>query len=196
MGSGHKIMRGYVNADLQDVPGVDVVVDLARPELPEGVDEVFSNAFFEHLYPADLIPHLKCVYEALADGGIINYMGIPWFPGVADAYIHGAPSTTLSGQFDIYNAYRYTHGAPEHAYEYLPQLHKSLFDLSVFKEIFAEVKPDNVEIYTYAFPREPDDVRVTCGFYITKGFPCHMYAEEYLERWDGVYINLSSIEIQ
>jgi len=206
MGCGGHPLPGYINMDLQSFPGVDLVTDLSRPHLPQGATEVFSNAFYEHLFLPDRIPHLRAVYKSLAYGGIINYMGIPWFPGIVDAYVNRKPGTMGGGStFDLYHVYRYTHGAPDEAGEYMPQLHKGLFDLSTFEVIFDTIKPDHATVYTYVYPDEPVNVSVTCGVFICKGDlpmtpmsrpPVHTYALEYLEKWDDKYIELSTVRFQ
>lgn len=195
-GCGTDILPGYVNCDTQDFPGVDLVTDLSRPNLSDGVGEVFSNAFYEHLYLKDRVPHLRSVYKSLSDTGIINYMGMPFFPGIADAYLHGAPGTIRGQSFDLYHVYRYTHGAPEETGEYLPQLHKGLFDVPEIDRIFEEVGIDYAAVYKYCYPGESTNTKVTFGIYLGKGY-FDQYRDAalgYLEQWDNIYINLSTIE--
>lgn len=170
LGSGSDILSGYVNADLRFLPGVDIVTDLTSPVLPRMADEVFSNAFFEHLYRAERVNHLIDVYNQLGPGGFINYQGIPWFPGIANAYLKGLKGTMMNGTvFDLYHVYRYTHGAPDESDHYLAQLHKGLFDYDEINNIVAAagIPLQNVAIYTYSYPGEPTDYHVTCGFHIT-----------------------------
>lgn len=140
---------------------------------------------------------MRSIYKSLAPGGFINYMGLPWFPGIADSYLYGAPGTMNDGrQFDLYHVYRYTHGAPDEASAYLPQLHKGLFDLPELEKIFAVIDPDNTVVYTYVYPGEPRDTRVTCGFYMAQGSSdASSDATKYLERWDGIYLDHSTLKI-
>jgi len=87
----------------------------------------FSNAFFEHLYRPQRLPHLRRIRESLEADGVCCYIGVPYFRNIAKFYLEKAPGT-LGPVFDLYNVYRYTHGDPEHQPAWwLGQLHKSLF---------------------------------------------------------------------
>ena len=49
LGCGHVPVKGYVNVDARDLPGVDIVADIASlPFEKESVDEIFSAHLIEH----------------------------------------------------------------------------------------------------------------------------------------------------
>ena len=71
IGCGHVPIDGYVNVDMRDLPGVDVVADVGDLPFETGsVDEVFSSHVLEH-FPEEqlrraLLPHW---HNVLAPGG-------------------------------------------------------------------------------------------------------------------------------
>jgi predicted SAM-dependent methyltransferase len=59
LGCGHIAIDGYVNVDMRDLPGVDVIADVdALPFEPETVDEIFSSHIIEHFPQERLIRRL------------------------------------------------------------------------------------------------------------------------------------------
>jgi len=113
LGCGDKRLEGFVNIDVRATPATDLVLDMNDFTLDGAAIEVaYSNAFLEHLYRDKRIPHLTALRRALAPGGAACYTGIPYFKAVARAYLEGAPGT-FGERFDLYNAYRYTHGDPD-----------------------------------------------------------------------------------
>ncbi|MGK9369480.1 hypothetical protein ACSSWA_11320 [Melioribacter sp. Ez-97] len=106
-GCGSNPLIGYINVDFQLSKGVDLIEDLNCPKIFSNncAREIFSNAFFEHLYRKNRIEHLRRCKDILKPGGIICYLGIPYFPEVAKLYVEG--------EFTLYQVYRYTHGDPE-----------------------------------------------------------------------------------
>lgn len=175
-------------------------MDLTDPQLDGCVEEVFSNAFFEHLYVDDRAAHLDRAFSALDKDGFLCYMGLPWFPGIAKAYMLQQPGT-MGEVFDLYHVWRYTHGAPEEAgYSYLGQLHKGLFDQQEFNELFRIVGVETPVSFTYTYPGEPDNVHVTSGFYLPAGYKNRLEAigeaTAYLKKWDGKYLNHKSLDFR
>jgi hypothetical protein len=81
-------------------------------------------------------------------------IGIPDFEVIARLYLERATPGSVSEQFDLFEVYRYTHGEPEQGThvnwsrwrpdrnlnrapnEWLPQLHKSLFDAPSLAALF------------------------------------------------------------
>jgi len=74
LGCGHKPMPGYVNVDARELPGVDVIADVADLRLPVGsVHEIYSAHLLEH-FPHEelrrrLLPHWR---DLLAEGGVFH----------------------------------------------------------------------------------------------------------------------------
>lgn len=121
---------------------------------PDGsVDVLFNNAVFEHLYVGQQLRALREWRRVLAPDGAIVCIGIPDFESIVRAYLAGkdepGPAT-----LDLSDVYRYTHGDPEGGTlvdwakwrpdrhldrapkEWLPQLHKSLFDATTLGGLF------------------------------------------------------------
>jgi hypothetical protein len=73
------------------------------------VSLAFSNAFFEHLYRDQRLPHLRRSRESLQPDGACCYMGIPYVRNIATFYLEGGPGI-IGPRFDLYEVYRYTHG--------------------------------------------------------------------------------------
>ncbi len=169
VGCGNARLDGFVNIDVRYTPAVDVTADLNRFCLfHENVDVIFSNAFFEHLYRQKRVVHLQGAFRALSKSGIICYIGIPNFPVVARSYLDKAPGT-VGGQFDLFHAYRYTHGDPEQAFGwYLEQLHKSLFDRAELENLLRQAGFTNFVIFEYAFPGDAHPLPVNLGFFATR----------------------------
>ncbi len=197
-GCGTNILPGYINCDSYHWPGVDWEIDLTGPEIPvsnnDRADEIFSNAFLEHLYVRERHVHLEAAMNILKPGGFLCYLGIPWFPGIARAYLERTPATSGKGPFDIYHAYRYTHGCPESAgYSYLGQLHKGLFDEEEFLDMFERVEIEHYSLFTYIYPGEPQETRVTAGMYVSNASFDTWDVCEYLKQWDGKYLKYESV---
>ncbi len=68
IGSGNVRLPGWLNVDVQRLPGVDLIADV-RQGLPfENVEAVFSEHFLEHLALDDALRFLAEVHRMLADG--------------------------------------------------------------------------------------------------------------------------------
>jgi len=168
LGCGGDRLPDFVNIDYRRTPATDVTMDLNVPRLgPSTVALAFSNAFFEHLYRPQRLPHLQRIREALEPGGACCYIGVPYFRNVAKFYLEKAPGT-LGPVFDLYNVYRYTHGDPEHQQAWwLGQLHKSLFDEDELAELLREAGFESFVMFCYGYPGDDHELPVTMGFYAT-----------------------------
>lgn len=72
LGCGRKIKKGYVNLDLYDLPGVDVVADITKklPFEDDAFDEVLSEHVFEHIEDLDAL--LIELHRITKKGGLIR----------------------------------------------------------------------------------------------------------------------------
>ena len=156
----------FVNIDYRKTPATDLTMDLNVPRLaPRSVALAFSNAFFEHLYRPQRLPHLRRIKESLEEGGICCYIGIPYFRNIAKFYLEKAPGT-LGPIFDLYNVYRYTHGDPEQVPAWwIGQLHKSLFDEEEMAGLLRDAGFQSFVMFCYAYPGDEHELPVTMGFY-------------------------------
>lgn len=90
LGSGHKPIPGYINVDMRDLPGVDVVAELDK--LPFGdneIDEIFSSHVLEH-FPLEklrreILPH---IFLKLKPGGVTTHIA-PNIPAMLSAHQAG-----------------------------------------------------------------------------------------------------------
>jgi predicted SAM-dependent methyltransferase len=166
LGCGGDRLPDFVNIDYRRTPATDVTMDLNVPSFgPSTIALAFSNAFFEHLYRPQRVPHLQRIRAALEPGGACCYIGVPYFRNVARFYLEKAPGT-LGPVFDLYNVYRYTHGDPEHQQAWwLGQLHKSLFDEDELAGLLREAGFESFVMFCYGYPGDDHELPVTMGFY-------------------------------
>jgi predicted SAM-dependent methyltransferase len=68
IGSGNARLPGWVNVDVQRLPGVDVVADVTEGLQFENAEAVFAEHFLEHLALDDAVRFLGEVHRVLADG--------------------------------------------------------------------------------------------------------------------------------
>ncbi len=79
LGAGSDIREGWINQDVSELPGVDVVHDLNDHPWPfedSSVDELLALNVLEHL--DDLVPALEEMYRILRPGGAARLMVPYW----------------------------------------------------------------------------------------------------------------------
>jgi predicted SAM-dependent methyltransferase len=69
VGSGRARLEGWVNIDIQQIPGVDVVADVTQGLQFENAEAVFAEHFLEHLAIDDAIKFLRESHRVLGPGG-------------------------------------------------------------------------------------------------------------------------------
>ncbi|MEM7480458.1 MAG: methyltransferase domain-containing protein [Acidobacteriota bacterium] len=69
IGSGKHRLEGWVNVDIQDIPGVDVVADVTDGLDFKHVQAVYAEHFLEHLEIGDAIDFLLECRRVLSDDG-------------------------------------------------------------------------------------------------------------------------------
>jgi predicted SAM-dependent methyltransferase len=202
LGCGHQRLDGFVNVDIQQTEVADLILDLnTLGELPgESADGFFSHAFFEHLYRDSRVPHLRAARERLRPGGFLCYMGLPDFRRVAEMYLSGARG--IEGPFfDLHNVYRYTHGHPEMGgTDWLPQLHKSLFDVEEIDRLLRDAGYPSYVVFRYVFPSDPPGADLSLGFYATpvrRGVSeLQDAARAFLAQFDGRFLALDTLTFE
>ncbi len=78
IGCGSKSLPGWVNLDLKDIPGVDVVHDIEKLPFPfedNKFEEILCQDILEHV---EYIPILKDLYRILKPGGVLK-IRVPHF---------------------------------------------------------------------------------------------------------------------
>ena len=83
LGCGRKILEGYINVDIVEGPGVDVLCDVARGiPFPDCVfDEVLAVDFIEHIPPVRSIALMNDIWRVLRPGGVFK-IHVPAAPGI------------------------------------------------------------------------------------------------------------------
>ena len=83
LGCGRKILPDYVNIDICEVPGVDVVwdINLGIPFVDNSFTEVLAKDFIEHIQPTNAIFLMNEVYRVLRPEGIFK-IHVPEAPGI------------------------------------------------------------------------------------------------------------------
>jgi len=73
LGAGSYILEGYINIDIRNAPGIDLVWDLRKPlpYEPEYVEEILAYHVVEHLDRADLPEILEGWRTLLKKGGCL-----------------------------------------------------------------------------------------------------------------------------
>jgi len=72
VGCGTEILEGWYNLDLQDLPGVDMVVDVTQEFPFRDVEYIFSEHFIEHLGFEAAVRFLQDCLRALRPGGVLR----------------------------------------------------------------------------------------------------------------------------
>jgi predicted SAM-dependent methyltransferase len=191
-------MKDFINVDIRATPAADLVMDLNHIGIgPNKVDCLFGSAFFEHLYRTRRIKHLCAARRSLKASGFMCYLAIPNFRSIARFYLEGAPGI-VGPKFDLFNVYRYTHGNPEGAEDWLSQLHKSLFDEDEVETLLKEAGFKSFVVFTYAYPNE--ELPVNLGFYATPQRLSETEIKdactEFLRPFDQKKIQLSTLTVE
>lgn len=175
IGAGAKPLAGFVNVEPRATTQPNYhrghAFDLSfAPD--DSVDVVFANAVFEHLYVCQIGLAIREWLRVLKPAGVAVMLGIPDFETICRLYLDKAPGITQP-TFDIFEAYRYTHGFPEAMIDpriwpqwspsehlndapmgWLPQLHKAVFDAELLKQLFTAGGFETVKVLRYAWPGE------------------------------------------
>lgn len=125
LGSGPREIDEYLSVDARELPGVDVVADVASLPYKEGtVDEIFSAHLIEHFTTAvmerELLPYW---YSLLKSGGVFRVV-FPDMDGIIQAYTKNemsfeALAEVIMGGQDYQLDYHYAVYSPERVAEML-----------------------------------------------------------------------------
>jgi predicted SAM-dependent methyltransferase len=135
LGCGHIALPGYVNVDMRELPGVDVIAEAGYlPFEPDSVDEIHSAHLLEH-FPQEAIRRRLLPYwhSLLRPGGIFRAVtpdAAAMLPAVADG----------SYSFDDFREVVF--GAQDYAGDY----HYNLFTPDSLRGLLAEVGFSDIEV--------------------------------------------------
>src|SRR3954453_17999247 len=68
IGAGRAHLEGWVNMDIQALPGVDVVADATKGINFQNVEAIFAEHFIEHLRIDEAVGFLLECHRALSEG--------------------------------------------------------------------------------------------------------------------------------
>jgi len=198
LGCGDDHLPGYLNCDYRLTNAADVIMDCnsLRKFKNISVTEVFSHAFFEHLYKAQQLPFLIDCHRVLKENGYIFFLGIPDFEVIAQEYLDNADFKGEKGGFNLYQVYRYSHGDPEIAQDYwLEQLHKSLFDKKYLKDLLLTAGFSKIVLFNYCYPGEK--IPLNLGFIGYKNAEniSHQDIETIMARYDKYISDFKDVRL-
>lgn len=107
IGSGNVRLKGWVNMDVQALPGVDVVADVTRGLEFREAEAVFAEHFLEHLALDDALRFLTEVHRVLAEGAWVR-LSTPNLDWVWKTHyrLEGQPGEKRAAAFAINRAFR------------------------------------------------------------------------------------------
>ncbi len=189
-------VAGFHHVDVRETDVVDTVHhcrDL-EPFATDSATLIFSNAFFEHLRVEERPSLLRDAARVLSADGWLLFTGLPDFAAIARAYLDGAPGH-VSPTFDLFEAYRYTHGAPEGRPDWwYAQLHKGLLDAPTMVTLLSAAGFASACVFNYCWGEEPNPTNM--GVYAS---PTRSTVDrgQLLRQLDDLPVNArtSSIEI-
>jgi hypothetical protein len=225
--SGHKIhvgcggvhLPGFINLDVRRTKAVDQIGHAGdlRAFGAGSVETLFCHAVLEHVYAAHLLVVLREWRRVIARDGAVVCLALPNFAAVARQYVSRGPGCTGS-LFDLFEAYRQTHGEPEHASDvdwkrfdpvrhahcgptgWIPQLHKTLFDPDFVGGLLDESGFCGT-IFTYPYPGEQPAINI--GFLAQPrmtGSESNLERRDVVDRLCGIpdvarFVNVDTVEI-
>lgn len=159
VGCGDVHFDDCVNIDLRPTGATDIVGNcVTLSGIPDhSVRAVYANAFLEHIFLNDRLTCFRSIRRVLTSDGVVAITAIPDFEQIARAYLRGKPGL-VGPRFDLDTVYRYTHGNPEGAGDWMAQLHKSLFDLTTLVALVNDAGFVSYCIATYSFRIDPISV--------------------------------------
>lgn len=130
LGCGSDIRPGYINIDIRELPGVNLVLNLEADPLPyddNSVDEILAKDVIEHFSFRNIERVLKEWHRVLKPGGLLTVQ-TPDFERIAAKFIHGEIKTWYELSYWLYGAQDY----PENH-------HKAIFTKSELKRLLEEM---------------------------------------------------------
>jgi len=165
LGCGKDTIKGMINCDIQNIKGVDIVMDCGNLSKikSNSVSVIFCHSFFEHLYNHQQALFLQGCKRILNKNGVLIMLGIPDFDKITELYFKKAKAVfPFEGTFNLYQAYRLTHGDYEEKFkECIPQLHKGLFNKEVLTGFMKICGFPDFKVFNYKPP--PEQYRLGIG---------------------------------
>ena len=159
LGCGGRRLEGYVNIDADPGCKPDLLVDSVSV-LPYGdheADEIRMDSVFEHLHKWEQIPALREWRRVLRPGGVLAINWVPDFRETARLFLDRARPGVVSGEFDLREAARYTHGGvyQRDSYRGTLELHKDIFTEESLAAVLAAGGFPDAAVERVAYGSEP-----------------------------------------
>jgi predicted SAM-dependent methyltransferase len=135
IGCGHKPLPDYLNVDLRNLPGVDIVGHAAKLPFARGsLVEIFSAHLFEHFTLLELekniLPHW---HDLLAEGGRMRAV-VPDAESMIMAYVNG--------EMSFADLREVTFGAQDYNSDY----HQTMFTADSLRHLLQQAGFKNIEM--------------------------------------------------
>ena len=90
LGAGKDHKDGFINVDIVDFPGIDLVADVTKglPFSDSSVDHVCTRDMMEHLPQESKVPVINEIWRVLKDGGTMEH----YIPNAGSRNDFGSPS--------------------------------------------------------------------------------------------------------
>lgn len=138
LGCGEKPIPGFINVDIREMPGVDIVTDIEKLDLPDNyADLIYSCHTLEHIDRHRTEDVLKEWFRVLKPGGTIR-LAVPDFAAVVARYM-------ATGAKALYECTGLVCGGHKNPYD----AHKNLFDFEKLKFHLWNAGFNNVRLYEW-----------------------------------------------
>jgi SAM-dependent methyltransferase len=98
LGCGEKHINGFINVDVRELNGVDLVDDIKELTSieTESIDLIYASHVLEHIGRREYLKVLKRWYDVLRPNGVLR-IAIPDFEKIVDHYNENKDLSTLRG---------------------------------------------------------------------------------------------------
>jgi predicted SAM-dependent methyltransferase len=142
IGCGADIRQDYINIDIRELPGVDIVMDLESEQLPfesNSIDEILAIDVLEHLSWRSVVRVLSEMFRVLKPGGILRLR----VPDVDVIYLRSITNTNL----DPLERFIYINFWLMGAQDCKENTHKTVFSKSTLRSLLQLVGFEVVELW-------------------------------------------------
>lgn len=147
IGCGAKVLSGYKNIDLLDLPHIDYKTSADNLSMIEdnSIEEIYACHILEHFGRHDVPRVLEEWYRVLKKGGVLR-IAVPNFEAIVKVYTQGV---------DIEKVMGLLYGGQDYEYNF----HYQTFDYSRLQRLLTESNFTNAELYDWKdfLPTDFDD---------------------------------------
>ncbi len=145
VGCGTEAISGWCNIDIQDLPGVDIVMDVTQDFSFSDIEFIYCEHFIEHLRFDHGYRFLSGCFDALTDGGVMRLStpNLDWVYLTHYAVESADPKQKISNTFMLNRAF-YAWG------------HQFLYSREVLIEVLASIGFDTITEHEYGQSEIPE----------------------------------------